>query len=257
MTTFSRPKPPGTPTWADLTTPDPEGARKFYKALFGWDYDISGPEYGGYTTARSGTYPTAGLTGGVPGAPPPAPAWNVYFASENAAADTNRATGLGAQVLFPAMAIGEFGSMAALADPTGAAFGFWQAGKHIGAQLVNAPGAVAWYELYSPDAKRARDFYTALLAATADPMPGGMEYYTLQHGDEQLAGVMQIERSWGDFKPQWMVYFGVKNVDDALDTAKANGGKAMSKVDDSPFGRFATAADPQGALFKVVEVPAS
>ena len=53
MTTFSGPKPPGTPTWVDLMTPDMDGARKFYHALFGWDYDIGGPEFMGYTTARS------------------------------------------------------------------------------------------------------------------------------------------------------------------------------------------------------------
>ena len=182
--------------------------------------------------------------------------WNIYFASENAAADAERAAGLGAKVMVPAMAIGEFGSMAMLADPTGAAFGFWQAGQHIGSQLVNEPGAPAWFELYSPDAKRARDFYTALLGATANPMPGGMEYYVLQHGDQQLAGIMQIDPSWGDFHPQWMVYFGVKNADDAVATVKKQGGKAMSKIDDSPFGRLAAVADAQGAFFKIVEVPA-
>ena len=255
MTTFSRPKPSGTPTWVDLMTPDMDGARKFYYALFGWDYDIGGPEFMGYTTARSGAYPTAGI-GAVPPGVPPMSVWNIYFASEDAAADAERAVGLGAKVMMPAMAIGEYGSMATLADPTGAAFGFWQAGQHIGSQLVNAPGAPAWFELYSPDAKQARDFYTALLNATANPMPGGMEYYVLQHGDEQLAGIMQIEPSWGDFRPQWMVYFGVKNADDAVATLKKQGGKAMSKIDDSPFGRLAAVADAQGALFKIVEVPA-
>ena len=61
MTTFSRPKPRGTPTWVDLTTPDPDGARKFYHALFGWDYDISGPEFGSYANARSGPSLVAGI----------------------------------------------------------------------------------------------------------------------------------------------------------------------------------------------------
>ena len=54
MTTYSAPKPAGAPTWMDLAASDPEGARAFYKAVFGWDYDIGGPEYGGYTTARLG-----------------------------------------------------------------------------------------------------------------------------------------------------------------------------------------------------------
>ena len=36
---------------------------------------------------------------------------------------------------------------------------------------------------------------------------------------------------------------------------KANGGKQMGNVDDSPFGRLAAAADPQGGLFKIIEPP--
>ena len=30
---------PGTPSWVDLQTSDPAGAKTFYAALFGWDYD--------------------------------------------------------------------------------------------------------------------------------------------------------------------------------------------------------------------------
>lgn len=257
MTVYMQPKRPGTPTWVDLMSPDPEAARKFYDALFGWDYDVSGAEYGGYATAKSGPYQTAGIGGMPPGSPPMPAAWNIYFASENAEADASRAVGLGAQVMAPAMTIGEFGTMAMLVDPTGAAFGFWQAGQHIGSQVVNETGAPAWFELYSPDAKRATEFYKALLGATAGPMPGDMEYYVLQHGDEQLAGIMQIDPSWGDFRAQWMVYFGVKDAGDAVATAQKGGGKAMSKIDDSPFGRLAALADPQGAFFKIVEIKGS
>jgi predicted enzyme related to lactoylglutathione lyase len=68
---------------------------------------------------------------------------------------------------------------------------------------------------------------------------------------------MQIEPSWGDFRPQCQVYFGTKNADEAVATAKRQGGKPMSKIDDSPFGRLAALADPRGAFFKMVEVPAS
>jgi hypothetical protein len=34
---------PGTPSWVDLMTSDPEGARGFYGELFGWDYEIGRP----------------------------------------------------------------------------------------------------------------------------------------------------------------------------------------------------------------------
>jgi uncharacterized protein len=255
VTKYARAKPAGTPTWVDILTPDIDRARQFYHAVFGWEYDISGPEFGGYTTARLGKHPVAGLTPPMPGAPATPAAWSLYFATENAAADQAQAAKLGAQTLFPAMAVGDFGSMALSVDPGGAAFGFWQAGNHIGFEVTEEAGSPAWFELYASDAKQARDFYKQLLNLDADPMPGGMEYYVLKRGEDQLAGIMQIERSWGDFRPQWMTYFAVANADETVATVQKNGGRAMSKVDDSPFGRLAAVADPHGALFKIIEPP--
>lgn len=254
MTTHTHAKPAGTPTWIDLMAPDIEAARSFYRTLFGWEYDIGPAEYGGYSNARVGERVAAGIGGPMPDAPPAPSAWSLYFATEHIEADVARAVELGAKVHVPPMAIAPFGSMAMLEDPTGAVFGFWQAGEHKGSQITDEPGSAAWYELYSPDAKRARDFYTALLGTTADPMPGDMEYYVLKRGEQQLCGVMQIDPAWGGFQPQWMTYFGVADADAAVAATTANGGKAMSPVEPTPFGRMAALQDPAGAQFKIVEV---
>ena len=257
MTTYSKAKPAGTPTWIDLMAPDPDAARTFYQAVFSWEYDVGGPEYGGYTTARLGRRMVAGMVGPQPDAPPMPAAWGLYFASDNAEADVERAVELGAKVVSPAMVVGEFGSMAICEDPTGAAFGFWQAGQHVGSQVTEEPGSAAWYELYSSNAQQARDFYTAVLGATADPMPGGMEYYVLKHGEQELCGIMQIDPSWGDLPPQWGIYFLVANTDETAATIVKHGGKIMGNVEDSPFGRMAAAMDPGGASFKIIEPPKS
>ncbi|NNJ12510.1 VOC family protein [Chloroflexales bacterium ZM16-3] len=256
MATYSEAKPAGRPTWIDLMTPDIDAARAFYHTVFGWEYDIGSPEFGGYTTARVGDLAAAGLAGPQPGTPPMPAAWSLYFATDNIEADVARAVELGAKVMYPAMTVGEFGSMATCEDPTGAAFSFWQAGQHVGTQITDEPGSAAWYELYSPDAKRARDFYMALLRATADPMPGDMEYYVLKHGETMFGGIMQIDPAWGGFAPQWTTYFTVTNTDAALAAITGNGGKALSNVDDSPFGRLAAVMDPGGATFKIIQPPA-
>ena len=255
MTTFTKVKPAGTPTWTDLMTPDADAARKFYHAVFGWDYDIGGPEYGGYTTARLGSRTTAGLMGMQPDMPAMPPAWGLYFASDNAEADVARAVKLGATVQSPTMVVGQFGSMAILADPTGASFGLWQAGQHIGWQVSEEPGAVAWFELVSPDAKKARDFYAALLGASVDAMSGGMEYYVLKHGENMLCGIMQIDPAWGKMPAQWVNYFSVANADETAALVKSHGGTQMGPTEDSPFGRIAALRDPSGATFKVVQPP--
>ncbi len=236
-------------------TPDIDAARKFYHAVFGWEYDIAGPEFGGYTTARLGQRMTVGMAGNQPGAPAMPAAWGLYFATDNIEVDVAHAEKLGAKVLYPAMVVGEFGNMATCEDPTGAAFSFWQAGQHPGSQVTDEPGSLTWFELYTPNAKQARDFYTALLSATADPMPGGLEYYVLKHGEKMLGGIMQIDPSWGKFHPQWINYFSVVNADEIVAAVIKHGGKVMSKIDDSPFGRIAALTDPNGATFKIVQPP--
>lgn len=254
MTTHTHAKPNGTPTWLDLTTPDADAARTFYHAVFGWEYDIGGPEFGGYTTARLGERAVAGITGPPPGIPLTKAAWGLYFASDTIDTAVNNAVTLGATLVYPAMTVAPFGSMATCADPTGAGFSFWQADQHIGSQVNDEPGSAAWYELYTPNAQQACDFYTALLAATADPMPGGLEYYVLKHGEHMLAGVMQIDPAWGPMPPYWVAYFGVTNADAAVEKVIANGGAIMGAIDDGPFGRIAALRDVQGAAFKIVEI---
>ena len=171
MTTYSAPKPAGTPTWIDLATPDLDAARAFYKAVFGWDYNIGGPEFGGYTTALLGQRNAAGIGGNTSSDGTVFPtAWSVYFASHDIEADVARAVELGAQPMFPAMAVGEFGHMAGLIDPGGAMFYFWQAGQHIGAEVIDEPGSATWFELFASNAKQSRDFYAALLGATVGLM---------------------------------------------------------------------------------------
>src|SRR5690242_4177393 len=192
MATHSYAKPAGVPTWIDLMAPDIDATRTFYQAVFGWEYDIGGPEYGGYTVARLGQRMTAGMMGPQPDTPPMPAAWNLYFATDNIETDVARAVELGAKVVYPVMGVSEFGRMAVCEDPTGAVFSFWQAGSHVGTQVTDEPGSMTWCELYASNAQQARDFYIAVLEATADPVPGGPEYYVLKHGDKMLGGIMQI-----------------------------------------------------------------
>jgi hypothetical protein len=256
MTTYTHAKAAGTPTWLDLTSPNVEAARKFYNAVFGWEYDIS-PEFGGYTTARSGKYSTVGLVGDHPDNAGKPSFWTTYFATNQIESDVARAVALGAKIVSPAMVVGAFGSMAILADPTGATFGLWQADNHIGFEVSDEPGSATWFELYSTNAKQSRDFYTALLSATDDPMPGRMEYYVLKHGDSMLGGIMQIESAWGNMPSQWVTYFSVVNVEAAASIATSLGSHQMGGLDDSPFGRIAAMTDPNGATFKLLQPPAA
>ncbi|SCE11179.1 hypothetical protein GA0115238_150513, partial [Streptomyces sp. di50b] len=74
--------------WTDVTTPDPEGAASFYRALFGWTYRFAGPEGGGYGFLERAGRIVAGCAP-LTGAQGPA-AWTVYFRASDAAAAADR-----------------------------------------------------------------------------------------------------------------------------------------------------------------------
>ena len=67
--------------------------------------------------------------------------------------------------------------MGVVQDPQGAWFLVWEPRDHIGAGLVNAPGALSWNELGSPDTEASAKFYGDLLGWKTTAMEGvGMPY---------------------------------------------------------------------------------
>jgi predicted enzyme related to lactoylglutathione lyase len=78
-------------------------------------------------------------------------------------------------------------------------------------------------------------------------------YTTLGEGDSQLAGIMDASQFLPEGVPaHWSVYFSVTDADETLDRIAALGGSIVTGAEDTPYGRLATAADPTGAVFKLV-----
>src|ERR1700727_2986429 len=156
---------PGTFSWTDLNTTDQEAAKAFYSALFGWEIeDMPAGEGVVYSMAAiDGKWvgaispqPQQQRDAGVP------PAWNSYITVEDVDDSAARAQELGATVHAPPFDVMDAGRMAVVQDPQGAFFEIWQPKEHIGASLVNAPGALVWNELASPDLEASSAFYGAL-----------------------------------------------------------------------------------------------
>jgi predicted enzyme related to lactoylglutathione lyase len=108
--------------------------------------------------AQLGSRNVAGMAK-LRGESPFPPMWSVYLAADDADEIARRVGEAGGHVVMPPMDVMEEGRMAYFADPTGAHFGVWQARRHKGAQVVEEPGAMAWHEVYTRDATRARAFY--------------------------------------------------------------------------------------------------
>ncbi len=257
MSTRTTKRSAGVPTWLDLATPDLETAKSFYRQVFAWDYLDTGADFGHYHFAQSQGRNTAGIGPIWPPDSPQPSAWTIYFASDDAAADSERVKALGGQVIVEPMAIADSGVMAVCADPTGAVFGFWQAINHIGSSVDgDEHGSMVWNEVNTRDAAAACEFYGKLLNASANKMEG-MEYYMMQHGNEMLCGVLQMDANWEGVPPHWMSYFAVDNTEAAIERAVAAGGKLMVPAFDMQYGRMAVLSDPAGATFSVVKASAA
>jgi uncharacterized protein len=163
---------------------------------------------------------------------------------------------LGGSLVMGPMDVMEEGRLAFLADPTGAHFGVWQARRHRGAQVIDEPGAMAWREVNTPDAEKARDFYGALFGLESKKLEGPMTYWTLHKGEDTVGGVLQMTKEWVGVPPHWMTYFAVADADAAVKRVAELGGKVSVPPFDTPYGRISVANDPTGAVFSVVQLPA-
>ena len=144
---------PGTFSWTDLSTPDPEGAIRFYTGLFGWETaDQPLPDGGAYTFLRRDGKDVCALSAARDGQ---MTAWLSYITVEDADAVAHRATELGATTLGEPFDVMEAGRMGLIQDPTGAVFAVWQPGESIGATLVDGHGALSLNQLNTSEPDRA------------------------------------------------------------------------------------------------------
>jgi len=251
MTRRTTPWPAGVPCWLDLDSPDVAASRAFYGALFGWTFEESSPEYGGYVVCQLDGASTAGIAPQMEGAPT---AWTLYFASDDADSTARAVAEHGGTVVMEPMDVGPQGRMFVAIDPTGAPFGVWQAGEHTGTQVVGEPGGLSWQDLRSNDPDAARTFYGAVFGLAFQPLPEADPSYSTfaRPGDPMPLGGVGGMFGHDSIPSHWLVYFGVADVDAALVTAAAVGGSVLSPAFDTPYGRMAALADPGGAPFWIV-----
>lgn len=247
---------PNTVVWADLATPDVDKARAFYGELLGWSFTGGDdPMTGFYTTGSRGGRRVAAIYKKGPEMPGPS-AWSIYIGTESADETASKVKAAGGQTLQPPMDVMEYGRMAVFSDPSGAVFGVWQSKSHTGAQVVNDPGAMAWHEVYTRDASKAREFYQRVFGLTPKKMEGDgdMEYWTLHRGDEVVAGLMQMGPTFPKEAPShWNTYFAVSDTDAAVKKLQQLGGKVYQPPFDTPYGRMSAVADPFGAGFCLIK----
>jgi uncharacterized protein len=241
---------PGTFCWVDLTTTDQDAAKAFYCALFGWsaldmpvgeDSVYSMMQMDGNVVGAISAQPQQQRDAGMP------PVWNSYVSVGSADAIVERATQLGGSAHAPAFDVMEAGRMAVLQDPQGAYFLAWEPRAHFGATLVNAPGALVWNELQSPDPDGSASFYGDLFGWEMEQAPGMEERYLgIKNAGANNGGMREVTPG---MPPNWLVYFGTEDIDTALAKIDELGGSKLVGPIDIQIAKLAVVQDPQGGVF--------
>ena len=242
--------PHGTFSWADNASTDAEAVKVFYMTLFGWGKQEV-PMGGGmtYTMFQLEGENVAALSPMMPemqaqGIPSH---WSNYVSVDDVDALAAPVTDNGGTVVAAPFDVFDSGRMMYIQDPTGGRLGLWQAKNHIGAGIVNCPGAMMWNELITGDTETAKAFYSRVL---------GWEY----EADEHYIHIRNRGRSNGgmikmdDMPPAWTPYFSVASLDDALRQVKELGGQVVMPKTEAPgTGHFAVILDPAGACVNIMQ----
>jgi len=245
--------PLGAPCWIDLTTSDIDRAQDFYATVFGWTYESTGPEYGGYINAARDGHRVAGLMANRGEIQSP-DNWATYFHTADINATMSAVTGAGGSVCMGPMEVPAKGYMGVATDPSSAFFGLWQPLEHRGFEVMGEAGSPVWHQLTTRDLRAAVDFYREVLGWRTEQVSDTDEfrYTTASFDDQQLLGVMDGSSFLPEGVPShWTIFFGAEDVDETLQVIGDNGGAVVRAAEDTPYGRLAAATDPTGVIFNL------
>lgn len=238
--------------WVDLAVTDASQARQFYGSLMGWTLqDIPLGDGESYSMVMLEGRMLGGFfqMGPQLKAQGIAPHWTSYIKVENVDETAKQALAQGAVMAVEPVDVMDAGRMCLLQDPAGAGFALWQARQHPGATVWGEPGSVYWNELLVHDPGEVGAFYSRTL--DWQPKPGHTSRpYTIFHNQGRpVAGMLPMDRDW-NLKPQWLVYFGARDVVGLTRQAAAAGAEVLCQPVTIPqIGTFSVLSDPTGALF--------
>ena len=244
----------GAPNWVDLATRDIDGATSFYRELFGWSIEKTTSPLGDYYIGKTADRQVGGMMELGPDQAETPPMWTTFFNVDDVDDTVVRIEAAGGKVLQAPFDIPE-ARIAIVTDPTGAMFGLFAGPEIEGTWLSRKSGTVCWVETMNRDPATAESFYATVFDWKAETeATEGTAYTTFRLHDEPVAGMIMMPDEIGPEVPaHWGVYF---TVDDCLEVEKKTvelGGQVIRPTMSIELGRFAVLADPQGAVFQVMD----
>lgn len=246
-------RPQGAPCWVSLLAHSLEASQDFYSRLFGWEFESTPQPFGPYVRATLDGRAVAGV-GEMPRDRHMPVAWTTYFGTQDADATAELIRDCGGTVGVGPLDADDAGRMAIASDPLGAVFGIWQPLRYDGVEVTGKPGSLAWNELVTRETSMVGKFYSVVFGFEPEAVVSAdFDYLTLHLDGQPVAGIHGVGQALPrDRGPHWMTYFAVADTDEAARHVVELGGHVVRVPRDSAYGRLATMADPEGAVFTVI-----
>lgn len=121
------------------------------------------------------------------------------------------------------------------------------------ARVPCVAGAPSWVSLLARDPEVSRRFYGGLLGWRFESVEAGPGTYSyaVAHG-VRVAGVGSLPQGWRA-APTWTVFFGVSDIEDAVQRVREGLGTVGIGPMDFGSGRVAVGVDPQNVVFGLWE----
>ena len=243
-------------SWYELLTTDMEGARTFYADVVGWGTQDASAPGNAYTFFRIGQTPVGGMMylpdevkrrGG-------SQCWIGYVGVDDVDASVARVRQLGGSVYLPPTDVPGVSRVAVVTDAQRATIALvkWLTPPEQQATAEGKLGRVGWHELLAIDREKASAFYRALFGWQngGTESSSGYDYQLVSLGGQTFGGLTTKPAIVK--LPFWLFYFGVGDIDAAVERVKACGGRILEGPLEVPGGYIARCEDPQGAMFALM-----
>ena len=108
-----------------------------------------------------------------------------------------------------------------------------------------------WIDIAVADAVGLKDFYAAVAGWTPEPVSMGDydDFGMKDASGETVGGICHARGPNADLPPMWIPYFGVDDIEVAVERCTALGGELLRPVQDmGSYGKIAVIRDPAGAV---------
>ena len=247
--------------FVELVTPDLASSKRFYGELFGWTFRDVASGTAEYAEALLDGRPVAGFFHkALPAGEKRQPAWLSFFAVADVDAAEKNAVGRGARLLFGPRDFPERGREAVLADPQGAVFALLASSSGDPPDVLASPGEWIWSSLITSDPDADAAFYQALFGYEVFDLPArpGAEHLLFASEDYARASANSLPAKHPDMHPHWLNHVRVEDAEKMAAKVVSLGGRVIVAPHlDRQGGKVALVADPQGAVFGLLEWPES